>query len=108
MRASDAARVITANALDNRDPLCLAALRRFCRIFGSIAGNLAMTGLTTGGIFLGGGIPPKIMPVLQGPDFMAAFVAKGRFEGFVENIAVRVILNDRAALLGAAHQALSL
>jgi len=108
MRASDAARVITENAINGKDPLCLTALQRFCRIFGSIAGNLALTGLTTGGIFLGGGIPPKILPVLEDGNFMAAFIAKGRFETFMKKIAVRVILNDRAALLGAARCALEL
>lgn len=108
MRISDAARVITENAINGKDPLCLAALHRFCRIFGSIAGNLALTGLTTGGIFLGGGIPPKILPVLQDGNFMAAFIAKGRFEAFMKKIAVKVILNDRAALLGAARCALEL
>jgi glucokinase len=108
MRASDAARVITKNAINGKDPLCLAALQRFCRIFGSIAGNLALAGLTTGGIFLGGGIPPKILPVLEDGNFMAAFIAKGRFEAFMKKIAVRVILNDRAALLGAARCALEL
>ncbi len=108
MRASDAARVITEYAINGNDPLCQEALQRFCRIFGSVAGNLALTGVTTGGMFLGGGIPPKILPVLLAEDFMAAFIAKGRFEKFMKNIAVRVILNDRAALLGAAHCALSL
>ncbi len=108
LHRSDAARVITANAINGHDPLCRAAVQRFCRVFGSVAGNLALTGLTTGGLFLGGGIPPKILPALEAEDFMTAFIAKGRFEQFMENIAVRVILNDRAALLGAAHCALTL
>ena len=108
MRLSDPARVITQNAIHANDALSKAALNQFCRIFGSIAGNLALTGMTTGGVFLGGGIPPKILPVLEKTDFMAAFSAKGRFEEFMKKIAVRVILNDRAALLGAAHYALGL
>ena len=108
MRASDPARVITKNAIKGKDPLCLAALQRFCRIFGSIAGNLALTGLTTGGIFLGGGIPPKILPALEDGNFMAAFIAKGRFKAFMKKMAVRVILNDKAALLGAARCGLEL
>ncbi len=108
MRTADPARVITTNAINGRDPLCRAALQRFCRIFGSIAGNLALTGMTTGGLYLGGGIPPKILPALETANFMDAFVAKGRFKEFMEKIAVRVILNDRASLLGAAHCALSL
>ena len=108
MRVSDAAGMITENAINGNDPLCRASLERFCRIFGSIAGNLALTGLTTGGIFLGGGIPPKILPVLQAGHFMSAFITKGRFEAVMKKIAVRVILNDRAALLGAARCALGL
>ncbi|MGB9439178.1 MAG: glucokinase [Desulfobacterales bacterium] len=106
MSTSDPARVITDNAIGGDDPLCRAALQRFCRIFGSMAGNLALTGMTTGGMFLGGGIPPKILPVLLDGNFMAAFNGKGRFEVFMQNIPVRVILNDRAALLGAAYLAL--
>jgi glucokinase len=106
MRKSDAARVISENAINGHDPLCRAALQRFCRIFGSIAGDLALTGLATGGIFLGGGIPPKILPMLERGHFMSAFLAKGRFKALMEKIPVRVILNDRAALLGAAHYAL--
>ena len=108
IRASNAARVISENAISGRDRLCRAALRRFCRIFGSIAGDLALTGMATGGVYLGGGISPKILPILQGPEFMEAFVDKGRFEGFMQKIAVKVILNDKAALLGAAHCALEL
>ncbi|MGD2187757.1 MAG: glucokinase [Desulfobacterales bacterium] len=107
MRISDAARVITENAIAGDDGLCREALQRFCRIFGSVAGNLALTGMTTGGIFLGGGIPPKILPALQGEHFMATFNAKGRFKTFMQRIPVRVILNDRAALMGAAYNALA-
>jgi glucokinase len=78
----------------------------FIAIFGATAGNLVLTGMTTGGIYLGGGIPPKILPRLEGHTFMAAFVEKGRFSGFLKKIPVRVILNDKAALLGAAAEAL--
>jgi glucokinase len=108
MRATDAARVITENAINGNDPLCRATLQRFCRIFGSVAANLALSGLTTGGLYLGGGIPPKIVPALQTQGFMDVFIAKGRFENFMQRIAVRVIFNNRAALLGAAHCARNL
>jgi glucokinase len=59
--------------------------------------------MTIGGVYLGGGIPPKILPKLEEPIFMQAFTNKGRFKEFLESIPVRVILNDKAALLGAAH-----
>ena len=106
MQEQDQARVIAEHAIQAKDPLCMAALQRFCRIYGSVAGNLALTGMTTGGVFLGGGIAPKILPVLEKSDFMAAFTAKGRFEEFLKKIAIRVILNDKAPLLGAADCAL--
>jgi len=64
--------------------------------------------MTTGGIYLGGGIPPKILSVLKEGPFMKAFTNKGRFKDLLEKIPVRVILNDRAALLGAAFCALEL
>jgi len=59
--------------------------------------------LATGGIFLGGGIAPKILPKLKEPTFMESFQAKGRMRELLEKIPVRVVLNDKAALLGAAH-----
>jgi glucokinase len=69
---------------------------------GAVAGNLALTGMTTGGVFLGGGIPPKILPILKSSPFMDAFRDKGRFSEVMETIGVRVIVNDKAALVGAA------
>jgi glucokinase len=82
------------------------ALDFFVSILGATAGNLALTGLTRGGIYLGGGIAPKILLKLQEELFMRAFVDKGRFRGLVSEVPVHVILNDKAALLGAAHGAL--
>jgi glucokinase len=108
MGTSDPAVIITENAISGNDPLCRAALKRFCRIFGAVAGNLALTGMATGGVFLGGGIPPKILHILQKPDFMDSFIAKGRFSKFLAAIPVRVICNDKAALIGAAQRALEL
>jgi glucokinase len=99
----DPARAISEAALDRKDPLCEEALDIFISILGSVAGNLALTGMTTGGVYLGGGIPPKILPKLDQDTFMQAFTNKGRFRDLLEKIPVRVILNDKAALLGAAH-----
>jgi len=103
----DPARTITEAASARRTPLAVAALKMFVSILGSVAGNLALIGMTTGGMFLGGGIPPKILPHLEPSAFMAAFLDKGRFRPFLERMPVKIILNDRAALLGAAHCALS-
>ncbi len=108
IKAMDPARAISEAAMDRKDPLCEEALDIFVSIFGSVAGNLALTGMTTGGVYLGGGIPPKILPKLDGDTFMQAFTNKGRFKDLLEKIPVRVILNDRAALLGAAHCAFAM
>ncbi len=101
----DPARVITEHALNGKDLLCGEALEVFVAILGAAAGNLALTCMATGGVYLGGGIPPKIISFLEKPKFMEAFTEKGRFSEFMRKIPVRVILNDRAALLGAATSA---
>jgi glucokinase len=107
LKEMDPAMVVADAALSNKDPGCVEALKLFVSIFGAVAGNFALFGLTTGGIFLGGGISPKILPKLKEDIFMKAFINKGRFKGFLEKIPVKVILNDKAALIGAAFCALS-
>jgi glucokinase len=99
-------RVISEAALVKGEPICVKTLELFVSIFGAAAGNLALTGLTRGGVFIGGGIAPKILPKLKDGLFMKAFVSKGRFTELLSRIPVHVILNDRAALLGAAACAL--
>ena len=99
----DPAKVIAENGLAEKEPLCVEALRIFVSILGAVAGNLALTGMATGGVYLGGGIPPKILPALKTGPFMRAFTDKGRFRGLLEKIPVRVILNEGTALLGAAE-----
>lgn len=106
--SGDAPKVISEAALVDKEPLCVEALDRFVSIMGAVAGNLALTGLTTGGIYLGGGIAPKILSKLDDGTFIGAFTAKGRFRDLLSTIPVRVILNDKAALLGAACCALEL
>ncbi len=108
MDFEDPAAVITRHAIDDNDALCREALQRFCRIFGAVAGNLALIGMATGGVYLGGGIPPKILPALQTAAFMEGFTAKGRFSDFMTAIPVQVICEDRAALIGAAWRAYEL
>jgi glucokinase len=75
----------------------------FVSLYGAEAGNLALKVLATGGVFLGGGIAPKIIRKLQDPIFLTAFTAKGRMKPLLQAIPVRVILNDKTALLGAAR-----
>jgi glucokinase len=94
---------ITAEALSDQTSPSSAALDLFASIYGARAGNAALTSMATGGVFLGGGIPPKIIGRLRDGAFMRAFVDKGRFAPLLSRIPVHVILNDHAALLGAAR-----
>ncbi len=102
IREMDPSMIITQAAMNKDQPLCVATLDMFVSILGAVAGNLALTGMTTGGVYLGGGIPLKILPKLGEGIFLKSFTNKGRFKGLLEKIPVRVILNDRAAQLGAA------
>ena len=98
-------RVITEKALKQECPACVKALQLFCSIYGSEAGNLALKMLSTCGVYVGGGIAPRISEILKEGHFMKAFTAKGRFFDLLSQIPVKVILNDQTALLGAAHYA---
>ena len=101
----DRAAIISQAALDRRDAACVRALEMFVDILGAEAGNLALRGLATGGVVLGGGIPPKILPALKAPRFIERFTAKGRFTAWARGLTVRVALEPRASLFGAAHHA---
>ena len=102
----DAAAAITHAALSERDDLCVEALDWFVRLYGAEAGNLALKIMSRGGLYLGGGIAPKILPRLQSDIFLDAFLNKGRMRPLLEAMPLRVIVNDRAALYGAALHAL--
>ena len=93
---------ITRAALDGTNPVCVQALDTMVSIYGAQAGNVALTLMATGGVYLGGGFPPRILSKLEDGCFMRAFLDKGRFGALLERIPVRVILNDRTALIGAA------
>jgi len=82
--------------------LCIATLDAFVSILGAEAGNLALKVLATGGVYLGGGIPPRILPTLEQGRFMETFRRKGRFSDLLARVPVHVILNPKVALLGAA------
>lgn len=105
--ASDPAAVIVQGAMGTEQPcdLCRVALEMFVSVLGAEAGNLALTTLATGGIYLGGGIPPRILPILDDGRFMETFRSKGRMSGLLSRIPVHVILDAQAALQGAAHVA---
>ncbi len=104
--AEDVTPIISAAADAGRAEIAMATMDLFVEILAGEAGNMALKVLATGGVFLGGGIPPKILPRLQATSFMDTFDNKGRFSELMASLPVRVILNPRAALYGAAHYAL--
>lgn len=105
LSADNPSELVTRFAFEENDPLCDETLDVFVSILGSICGNLALTAMTTGGIYLGGGVSPKILPKLIDGPFMSALCNKGRFESLMQSIPVKIILNDRAALIGASIEA---
>lgn len=96
---------ISAAALEGRCPLCVETLDLFVTAYGAEAGNLALHSMASAGVFVGGGIAPKILPAMRSGAFMDAFRAKGLMTDFLTDVPVAVILNDRAGLLGAAVHA---
>lgn len=105
VRGDDRNAAISSAALAGTDADCARALALFAAILGAEAGNLALRALATGGVVIGGGIAPKILPLLQAGALVERFNDKGRFGRWTRALAVRVILEPRAALLGAAHHA---
>jgi glucokinase len=105
MKAEDPNAVIGECSEDGSSSLCFETMKTFTSAYGAEAGNLALKVLATGGIYLGGGIAPKILKTLQSGFFMQAFLDKGRLSPLLQSIPVRVILDDTCALLGAAAYA---
>jgi glucokinase len=103
IQGGDAAAAISSAGLTGADPVCEEALDLMVSIYGAEAGNLALRLLATGGIYIGGGIAPHIVPKLRQRSFLDSLTAKGRFRTLLEQIPVHVILNERAGLLGAAR-----
>lgn len=89
-------------ALAGSDPVAAWALRLFCRILGQTAGDLALAGGARGGAYLAGGIPPRILPLLQGPDLLAGFRDKGRFSAWTAALPVWLVTDPDIGLKGAA------
>jgi len=108
--AVDQAPVIVGAALEAKpgSELCVATLNLFVSILGAEAGNLALKLYALGGVYLAGGIPPRILPALNGGRFMEAFRLKGRLSNLLVNVPVHVILDPEAGLSGAAHYGLKL
>ena len=97
--------VISQEGISRKQRICVKALDLFVSVYGAEAGNLALRGKATGGVYIGGGIAPKILAKLEDGTFMRAFLDKGRYRELLSGMPVRVILNDQAALQGAAFYA---
>ena len=108
MATGDPSAAIGEAALTARDARCIHTIELFLDIYGAEAANLALKFLAFGGLYIGGGIAPRILPLLQRGGFMRSFLNKGRLNAVLERIAVRISLNQNAALLGAAHLAASI
>lgn len=102
LSADTPARAISQAALSARDGTALHAMRLFAALYGQVAGDVALMAGAQGGIYLAGGIPPKILPLLQGPEFLAGFHAKGRFSDWMRKVPVAVVLDTDIGLRGAA------
>jgi glucokinase len=101
----DPSAAISQAALDGRSPLCVQALDLFVGLYGAEAGNLALKLMATGGVYLAGGIAPKILDKLRDGTFLTAFTAKGRLSPLLRATPLKVVLNDRVALFGSVQAA---
>jgi glucokinase len=106
--ADDQTAFIVTAALENKAQLCTDTLSIFCSVLGAEAGNMALTVLATSGVYLGGGIPPRIISALEQGPFMEAFCRKGRLSELMARIPIYVIFNPKIALIGAAFCGLEL
>lgn len=101
--AGDRNAIISRLGINQEDPACIEVVRLFVELYAAEAGNLALKCLATGGVFIGGGIGPKIRPALQSENFIRAFTAKGRFQKLLNNLSIKLSLNPNTPLIGAAN-----
>lgn len=104
----DPSAAVSRAAMEGTDDTCRAALELFVSLYGAETGNLALKLLSRGGVYVAGGIAPKILPILRAGAFLSSFAHKGRFSPLLRNMPVIVVMNEHTALLGAAHAALTL
>lgn len=105
IQEGDSPRLISEMGVKGKSTVCIRTLRLFSSIYGAEAGNMALKIFALGGVFLGGGIAPKILEIIRQGEFMESFRAKGRFANLLTSIPVKVVLNDNTALLGSIHYA---
>lgn len=99
----DPSAVISQAGLEKKAPICEEVMQLFVQQLAREASSLVLKMKATGGLFFGGGIPPKILPLLKDPNFYDTFVDCGRMQALVEKVPVKIILNDKSALFGAAY-----
>jgi len=104
----DSPRLVSQLGLSGESAACAKTLQLFASIYGAEAGNIALKIFALGGVFIGGGIAPKILEVIKKGDFMESFRGKGRFAQLLSDIPVKVVLNDNTALLGSMYYARNL
>jgi glucokinase len=102
-RKKDPSSVISHAALNNKDKLCVEAMQLFVRFLARESSNLVLKLKATGGLYLGGGIPPKIVPLLKDKSFFKNYLDCDRMQHLVKDVPIKIIANDKTALLGAAH-----
>ncbi len=105
IQTEDAAAIIGEAGIAGTCQTCVEAVEMFVSLYGAQAGNLALTVMSIGGVYIGGGIVTKLLPTMTAGLFMQSFTDKGRFTQLLQDIPVRIILNPKAAQLGAAHAA---
>lgn len=106
MKTHNPGLVISKYADSGKCPMCVQTIEIFVSSFGAEAGNMALKTMATGGVYLGGGIPGKMLNAARSADFIKSFNNKGRLSGLMKTMPVKIVLNDQAALLGAASYAL--
>lgn len=101
--APDPPALISQLALESKAEICTQAMKMFVGIYGSETGNCALNFLATGGVFVGGSIAAKIVPLMRDPIFMQSFLDKGRMSSLLDDIPVKIVLNDDCGITGAAR-----
>jgi len=108
IQQGDSPQIISELGVEGKSSACSRTLQLFTTIYASEAGNIALKMLALGGVFIGGGIAPKILDFLKKGEFMESFTGKGRFSDLLAGIPVKVVLNDNTALLGSMYFAQNL
>jgi glucokinase len=105
LKTDNSAKVISSAALEKKDKICEETIQLFLKYLAVESSELALKAKATGGIFIGGGIVPKILPLIDKKEFLENFINVGRMKNLLKSISVKIVLNDKTALMGAAYYA---